>query len=135
MKSLKEKYEFLQKQRNQLEAFKSPQLYIDMGILVLNGEMIWSDNSHQGDSKVYIHLETLRFVYVPVCQVEEFEEGNVIFKRDVFSFRDEWKEIRDLSGWFREELEYHKTEDAIRNFLCMQYRRKFLQKEMKKDHY
>lgn len=135
MKSLKEKYEFLQKQKNQLEVLKSSQLYIDTGIFVLNGEMIRSDGLHQEDSKVYIHLETLKFVYVPVCQIEGFEEGNVIFKRDVFSFRDEWKEIRDLSDWFREELEYHKTEDAIRNFLRMQYRRKFLQREMKKDHY
>lgn len=133
MKSLKEKYEFLQKQRNQLEAFKSPQLYIDMGIFVLNGEMIKSNDVYQGDSKVYVYLETLTFVYVPVCQIEEFEEGNVIIKRDVFSFRDEWKEIRDLSDWFREELEYHRSEDAIRNFFRMQYRRMFLQRELKKD--
>ena len=123
MRKIQEKCMVLQYQKKELEKLRRKQLYMDIGIFVLHGEMVRKENNHNSDYKVYINLENMQFTYIPINNMMDFEMNNVIIKRNIISIKEEWDNIKELSNWYKEELEFHTTGDAIKNLLRLQNRR------------
>lgn len=122
MEKVRKKYKVLQYKKMELEKLKRKALYMDIGIFVLHGEMQKKDTPDSSNLKVYINLENMQFTYIPVEEILNFDASNVIIRKNINSIKEEWKNIKELSKWYQEELEFHTTDDAIKNLLRKQIR-------------
>lgn len=69
---MKEKRKVLQNKKIELEKLKRKQLYIDIGIFVLHGELQRLETF--SDLKVYINLEKMQFTYIPIKEIVNLKQ-------------------------------------------------------------